>query len=104
MKESVVEKYLRERVEGLGGRCFKLVDQPGMPDRLVVLQGLHLVETKRPKGGRLSLVQKALHAEMITLGATPIVLRNHQEIDLWIAQTFTRTSSRRSPRSSLATA
>lgn len=85
--ESSVERYLRERIEGLGGRCFKLVDKIGMPDRLVILNGqMHLVELKRPKGGRLSRVQRALHAELAEAGVVTAKLKNRVEVDEWIGR------------------
>ena len=60
--EKDVEQRLRKGVEGLGGRCMKLVSQGnnGMPDRLVLLPDGRcvFVELKRPKNGRLSPVQR----------------------------------------------
>lgn len=59
--EKEIEKKLRTAVEAVGGLCLKWVcpGWTGVPDRLVLLPGgrLVFVETKRPKGGRLSKMQ-----------------------------------------------
>lgn len=68
MKESKVEKTLREKVEALGGQCIKQEAWMGIPDRLILLPGgcVGLCETKRPVGGKLSPIQliwlKRFHA------------------------------------------
>ena len=64
MKESVVERYLTERVSALGGLSVKLANTgtAGVPDRLVLLPGLDpmLVEVKT-EDGRLSPIQERWH-------------------------------------------
>lgn len=59
--EKDVERKLRKAVEAYGGKCLKWVcpGWSGVPDRLVLLPGGRavFVETKRPKGGRLSALQ-----------------------------------------------
>lgn len=59
--EKDIETKLRKLVEGYGGRCLKWVcpGWVGVPDRLILLPGgrIIFVETKRPKGGRLSAMQ-----------------------------------------------
>lgn len=60
--EKEIEKKLRQKVEALGGRCLKWVcpGWSGVPDRIVLLpwRRIYFVETKRPKGGTLSALQK----------------------------------------------
>ena len=67
MQEQRVEERLREEVRKIGGKAYKLSSQieAGMPDRLVCLPGgkAIFVETKRPKGGRLSAIQKYRHKD-----------------------------------------
>ena len=52
MLEKEIEKKLREPVKALGGLCLKLVCPgfTGVPDRLILLPGGHIVfvETKAP--------------------------------------------------------
>ena len=60
--EKEIEKKLREMIERNGGRCLKWVcpGWAGVPDRLCLLPGgrIFFVETKRPRGGKLSRRQK----------------------------------------------
>lgn len=60
--EKDIERKLRKRIEALGGRCLKWVCPGwlGVPDRIILLPGarIYFVETKRPKGGELSAMQK----------------------------------------------
>ncbi len=96
MLESKVEKHLRQRVEALGGRAIKLQRLPGWPDRLVIIPRsqdpkvyagepiMRFVELKRPKGGVLSRVQKAVHLEITALGCDVIVLSSQSMVDDWI--------------------
>lgn len=70
--EKDIERRLRSLVESYGGRCLKWVcpGWSGVPDRLVLLPGgrLIFVETKRPKGGKLSKLQLWWGAEIRRLG------------------------------------
>jgi hypothetical protein len=60
--EKDIERSLRLMVEKHGGMCLKWVcpGWSGVPDRIVLLPGgrIIFVETKRPKGGELSPMQK----------------------------------------------
>lgn len=62
MLEKEIESKLRKAVEQQGGRCLKWIcpGWSGVPDRIVLLPGgrIVFVETKRPKGGKLSPMQK----------------------------------------------
>jgi hypothetical protein len=59
--EKEVEQKLRQRVESYGGKCLKWVcpGWSGVPDRIILLPRgrIFFVETKRPKGGKLSALQ-----------------------------------------------
>ena len=70
--EKEIERKLREMVEGRGGRCLKWVcpGWSGVPDRLVLLPGgrIYFVETKRPRGGRLSALQRKWREWLTALG------------------------------------
>ena len=70
--EKDIERKLREGVERQGGKCLKWVcpGWSGVPDRIILLPGAHIyfVETKRPKGGRLSALQRKWREWLIRLG------------------------------------
>ena len=70
--ERDIEQKLRRKVEALGGRCLKWVcpGWSGVPDRIVLLPGgrIYFVETKRPKGGVVSELQKKWREWITGLG------------------------------------
>ncbi len=60
--EKDIEAALRVKIEARGGRCIKWVcpGWAGVPDRIILLPGgrVIFVETKRPKGGKVSPRQR----------------------------------------------
>lgn len=90
MREREVESYLRRRVEALGGECVKFIpdDMPGYPDRIVMLPGGVLVwaETKKPKGGRVSKLQKLRHEQLRALGQRVVVVWTKEQADELVEQ------------------
>ena len=70
--EKDVERALVKMVKRHGGRCLKFVcpGQAGVPDRIILLPRgrVVFVETKRPKGGRTSELQKYWHRELRRFG------------------------------------
>ena len=72
--EKDIEAKLRRAVETAGGKCLKWVcpGWSGVPDRIVLLPGgrIIFVETKRPKGGVLSEMQKTWRRWLTELGFT----------------------------------
>lgn len=70
--EKELERQLRVLVERRGGFCLKWVcpGWAGVPDRIVLLPGgrIAFVEMKRPKGGRLSAMQKWWADKLRALG------------------------------------
>lgn len=88
MQEKTVEQRLREEVQKMGGKAYKL-ESPGttgMPDRLLCLPGgrVVFVETKRPKGGRLSVIQKYRHKELQRLGFDVRVINTTEAVEKFI--------------------
>lgn len=70
--EKDIEEKLIDMVRRRGGLCLKWVcpGWSGVPDRIVLLPGgrVVFVETKRPKGGRLSRLQHWFAKKLIDLG------------------------------------
>ena len=88
MLEKEVENYLVWCVEMVGGKAYKF-ESPhhrGVSDRVVCLPNgeTWFIETKRPKGGRLSPLQKIFAADMTRLKQKYACLRSKQEVDEWV--------------------
>ena len=66
--EKDIERKLKDLVEDLGGKCLKWTcpGWRGVPDRIVLMPHgrVYFVELKRPKGGRLSEMQKWWHKQL----------------------------------------
>lgn len=90
VREREVESYLRRRVEQAGGRCEKFIPDldSGMPDRVVMLPGgvLVWVETKKPKGGRVSKLQCVQHDRLRRLGQRVEVVWTKEQADALVAE------------------
>jgi hypothetical protein len=89
-KESEIERYLCEEVERRNGFTRKLqyVNRRGCPDRLVMLPGgaVHLIELKRPSGGRLSVHQRNEFDEFMARDYIVCVLYSKEDVDHWLEQ------------------
>lgn len=59
-REVSIERKLRNEVNRIGGLCFKFNSGvTGVPDRIIIYNGKTIfVETKKPKGGKISGKQK----------------------------------------------
>lgn len=83
--ESEVERYLRERVESVGGKCIKFLPDfsRGYPDRILMLPHgiLVWVEMKRPVGGRVDPAQNVAHTILRRLGQRVEVVWSKEEAD-----------------------
>jgi len=90
MKEAEVENYLVWCVERDGGRAYKFASpsQRGVADRIVCLPDgqTWFVEMKRPKGGRLSPLQKIFADDMAVLKQNYVCLWSKGEVDAFIAR------------------
>ena len=82
MRETVVESALRQKVKARGGECYKLTAIRGIPDRLILLPGgiAAFAETKKPKDGRLSKIQMAIHRKLRKLGFRVYTIWETREI------------------------
>lgn len=82
-----MEKKLRLGVERLGGVCWKMGGEEGMPDRIVLLPGGRTiwVETKRPSG-RLSGMQLYQHGRLHRLGQDVRVLWSAEAVEEFIKE------------------
>lgn len=85
--EKDIEKKLRQKVEKHGGQCLKWVcpGWSGVPDRIVLLPGgrIIFVETKRPKGGTLSELQKWWAKRLVDLGFAHWTIWDDEELELF---------------------
>lgn len=84
MRESKIEKHLRQRVKAIGGLCWKFTS-PGMngvPDRVVILPNglLVWVELKAPgKAPRIN--QERRHKELWERGQRVVVIDTIEGVD-----------------------
>ena len=82
--EKEIEKKLREMVERHGGLCLKWVcpGWSGVPDRIIILPGAHVIfaETKRPRGGKPSQLQRWWQKKLTSLGFWSVVVWDEENI------------------------
>lgn len=86
MRESKIEKYLKDEVEKLGGLCLKFTSSiRGVPDRIVLLpeNRIYFVELKNEQG-KLSVPQKYLHKKFKRLGIHVYVPYSKSDVDKFI--------------------
>ena len=85
--EKDIEQKLVSIVKRHGGYCLKWVcpGWVGVPDRIVLLPRgrVTFVELKRPKGGRLSPMQKWWAKKLVSLGFRHWVLWDMEELELF---------------------
>lgn len=88
--EKDIETKLRRIVEQRGGRCLKWVcpGWSGVPDRIILMPRgrIIFVETKRPKGGKLSAMQKKWHEWLKALGFKVRTVWDYH--DLWCLEMY----------------
>ena len=88
--EKDVESYLRKQCEARRWMCVKFLpdNKVGMPDRVVILPHGHVVwvETKRPKGGRTSAIQKYQHQKLRALGHDVRIVATREVVDALVRE------------------
>ena len=84
--EKEIEKKLTDMVKSHGGMCLKWVcpGWSGVPDRILLLPGglVVFVETKRPKGGKISALQKWWQHRLTKLGFYACFVFTYKDIDI----------------------
>lgn len=87
MREKRIETRLKERMEAIGGECWKLwpMGRVGIPDRVCLFPGGLAVfaETKSP-GKEPRKIQKTVHRRLRALGFEVAVIGSNEEVDLFI--------------------
>ena len=87
--EKDIEQKLRKKIEGMGGWCLKWVcpGWAGVPDRIILLPHarIYFVETKRPRGGELSALQKKWCKWLTMLGFSYTVVWNDTDLAAFLA-------------------
>lgn len=82
--EKEIEQKLVKTVKAHGGYCLKWVcpGWSGVPDRIILLPGARVIfcEVKRPKGGRLSALQKKWREWLTALGFEHFTLWTLEEL------------------------
>jgi hypothetical protein len=90
MLECEVEKHLCDAIWANNGVERKIVypGRRGCTDRLVGFSSnrLFLVETKRPKGGRISAHQEQNAKDWAAVGVEVVFLWSIPEVNRWIAR------------------
>lgn len=83
--EKDIETKLTLMVERHGGLCLKWVcpGWSGVPDRIILLPGAHVIfaEIKRPKGGKLSKLQRWWLDTLRARGFWAVVVWNEDTIN-----------------------
>lgn len=83
--ERDIEARLGREVRERDGMCLKLDSSTmkGVQDRLVLLPGARVffIETKRPEGGRLSVIQKVRRTQIRRMGFPALVVANEKDLD-----------------------
>ena len=80
MFESTIQRKAVQWIAAHGGKAIKIKQGEGEPDLLIGYKGkLCLIEMKQ-EGGRLSPLQKAIHAEWRRAGIEVHVARSLEEV------------------------
>ncbi len=89
MKESEIEKYLRERVEELSGKAYKFISpgNSGVPDRMICLPKgrIYFVELKT-SGKSPRPLQLLQIKQLCELGFSVYVIDSKEKVDKLIEE------------------
>lgn len=86
MREKEIEKYLKRKVEALGGMCIKFTSpsMAGVPDRIVVCKGRVVFIEMKNEEGRLSKIQKERMKQLLDCGAMVDILHSKDDVDFFM--------------------
>lgn len=85
MRESKIEKRLRELVEENGGCCYKFTSSvAGVPDRVVILRGRTIFVEVKQEDGEISKIQQHTIEKMRAAGACVCVLWSIAEVEAFV--------------------
>lgn len=83
--EKDIERALRRMVEDRGGACLKWTcpGWAGVPDRIILLPGgkVMFAETKRPKGGKVSQLQRWWAKRLRRLGFWVVYVWTQDDVE-----------------------
>jgi hypothetical protein len=91
--EASLEASFRTAVRLAGGKAIKFTPvEAGVPDRIVFAPGgrIYMVELKAADG-KLSPIQRVMHARLSELGTEVVTLTGAAEIMAWVDETFHRS-------------
>lgn len=89
MKESVIEAWMVRAIRSRGGLCYKWVSPgtTGVPDRIVILPGGRTIYVElKTEVGRLSEIQKHIHAELRKRGADVRTLYGLDQVKAFVEE------------------
>lgn len=93
-RESGVERFLVEELKRRGGAAIKLTGVLGIPDRLVLLNGVAAFAELKTPTGRLSAAQRVWSARLARMGFqtwTPRTRDDVRDLMEWIECQSTMT-------------
>lgn len=89
MKESAIEAWMVRAIGSRGGLCYKWVSPgtTGVPDRIVILPGGRTIYVElKTEVGRLSEIQKHIHAELRKRGADVRTLYGLDQVKAFVEE------------------
>lgn len=93
MKESAIEAWMVRAIRSRGGLCYKWVSPgtTGVPDRIVILPGGRTIYVElKTEVGRLSEIQKNIHAELRNRGADVRTLYGLDQVKAFVEEVMPR--------------
>ena len=86
MNESSLQSLFIKKIKQAGGLAVKVdcSSRRGWPDLIVVIDGITRLVEMKTETGKLSMHQRCLHDELLSLGASVSVIDSPEAIDTWI--------------------
>lgn len=85
-KERTIAAYGKKKIKEAGGLAWKIRGKStrGVADYLIALNGLHVWEAKRPKGGVYSTFQKIFKKQVEARGGKWFGASTNEEVDAMV--------------------